>query len=104
MSPHKAVGNMTPEEAFTGHRPHVDHLRMFGCVTFSHVPKEKRTKMEPAAEKGIFVGYNETSKAYRLYIPGYRTVVVRRDVKFEEDRAFRRSRFSDKVESETPQQ
>ena len=103
-SPYKAVGNMTPEEAFTGKRPHVDHLRMFGCVTFSHVPKEKRTKMEPTTEKGIFVGYSETSKAYRLYIPGYRTVVVRRDVKFEEDRAFRKSRFSDEVESETQQQ
>ena len=86
---------MTPEEDFTGQRPHVDHLRMFGCVTFSHVSKEKRTKMEPTAEKGIFVNYSEPSKAYRLYIPGYRTVVVRRYVKFEEDWAFRKSRFSD---------
>jgi hypothetical protein len=33
------------------------------------------------AEKGIFVGYSETSKAYRVYIPALRKTVVRRDVK-----------------------
>jgi hypothetical protein len=58
---------------------------MFGCMTFSHVPSEKRTKLEPIAEKGIFVGYNETSKAYRIYIPAERKIVVRRDVRFEEE-------------------
>ena len=68
-SPHRPVGSKTPEEAFTGVRPDVGHFRMFGCLTFSHVPFEKRTKLEPTAEKGIFVGYSETSKAYRIYIP-----------------------------------
>ena len=68
-SPHKAVGSRTLEEVFTGVRPDVGHFKMFGCLTFSHVPSEKRTKLEPTAEKGIFVGYNETSKAYRIYIP-----------------------------------
>ena len=71
--------------------PQLTHLRIFGCVTYSQVPKEKRTKLDPTAEKGIFVGYSETSKAYRIYIPSLRSVVVRRDVRFEEDRAFRRS-------------
>lgn len=40
--------------------------------------------MEPTAEKGIIVDYSEVSKAYRLYILALRSVVVRRDVKFEE--------------------
>ena len=61
-------------------------------MTYSQVPKEKRTKLDPTVEKGIFVGYSETSKAYRIYIPSLWSVVVRRDVRFEEDRAFRRSR------------
>ena len=43
------------------------------------------------AEKGIFVGYSETSKVFRIYIPSIRKVVLRRDVKFEEQRAFRKS-------------
>lgn len=90
-SSHRVVGSRTPEEAFTRSRPNVGHFSMFGCLTFSHVPSEKRTKLEPTAEKGIFVGYNETLKAYRIYIPSQRKIVVRRDVRFEEERAFRKS-------------
>ena len=69
-SPHRAVGSRTLEEAFTGVTPYVGHFKMFGCLTFSHVPFEKRTKLEPIAEKGIFVGYSETSKAFQIYILG----------------------------------
>ena len=82
---------MTLEEAFSRKKPQVGHFRIFGCLTFSYVPKEKRTKLEPTVKKGIFVDYSETSKAYRIYIPALRRVVVRQDVKFEEERAFRRS-------------
>ena len=39
------------------------------------------------------MGYDETAKAFRIYqVPSQRKVVVRRDVKFEEERAFRQSR------------
>ena len=64
---------------------------MFGCLTYSHVPSEKRMKLEPTAEKGIFVGYSEMTKVYWIYIPGQRKLVVRWDVRFKEDRAFRKS-------------
>ena len=42
--------------------------------------------------KGYLVGYNKNAKAYRIYIPESRKVVVQRDVKFMEERAFKRSR------------
>ena len=86
---------MTLEEAFTGVKLEIGHLRIFGCLVYSHVPKDKREKLEPASEKGIFVGYSETSKAYRIYIPSLRKVVAMRDVRFGKDRAFRRSHGSD---------
>jgi hypothetical protein len=101
-SPHRVLGNMTPDEAFTGQKPQVGHLRIFGCVTYSFIPKDLRKKMEPTAEKGIFVGYNEISKAYRIYIPALRRVVVRRDVKFKEQKAYERSRDLDQREPPTP--
>ena len=63
-SPHKAVGSRTPKEAFTRKRPDIGHLRMFGCLTYSHIPSEKRMKLEPTTEKGILVGYSETTKGY----------------------------------------
>jgi hypothetical protein len=90
-SPHRDLRRKTPEKAFTGSRLDVEHLHIFGCLTLSHVPSEKRTKLDSTVEKGILVGYLEVSKAYRIYIQALRRVVVRRDVKFEEDRVFRRS-------------
>jgi hypothetical protein len=85
------LGKMTLEEAFTGRRTDVEHIEIFGCLTFSHVPSEKRTKLDPTTQQGILVGYPEVSKAYRIYIPSLRRVVVSRDVRFEEDREFQRS-------------
>jgi hypothetical protein len=82
----------TSEEIFSGTKPEVGHQRIFGCLVYIHVPKEKRTKMEPLGKKGVFVGYNENSKAYRIYVPGQRQIEVSRDVTFHEEAAFKKSR------------
>jgi hypothetical protein len=92
MSPHKILKNMTPKESFTRVKPRVGHFRIFGCSVYFHVPKEKRTKLDPSCIKGTFMGYSESSKAYRIYIPSQRQIEVSRDVTFEEEIAFRRSR------------
>ena len=73
-SSHIALGNKTRKEAFTGEKPKVGHLRIFGCLVYIHMPKEKRTKMEPSKKKGTFVGYSETTKAYRIYVLGQRYI------------------------------
>jgi hypothetical protein len=52
-----ALGFKTPEEMFSGKKPEVSHLKIFGCPVFVHIPKEKRTKLDPSRKKGIFVGY-----------------------------------------------
>ena len=61
--------------------------------------------MEPSGKKGNFVGYNKTSKAFRIYVPGERHVEVSRDVTFHEE-TFKRSKeleFDPKIEEdETP--
>ena len=95
------MGNKTLEESFTGKKPEVSHFRIFGCLTYSHVPSEKRTKFEPTTERGIFVGYDETSNAFRIYLSSKRKVVVRREVRFEEQ-AFKKSRESEQGEQQVP--
>ena len=42
-------------------------------------------KLEPSGKKGTFVRYNESSKAYIIYIPGSRQIEVSKDVTFEEE-------------------
>lgn len=41
------------------------------------MPKEKRSKLDATGKKGMFVGYSETSKAYRVYVPGQREVEIK---------------------------
>jgi hypothetical protein len=48
--------NMTPEEDFTRVKPEVEHFRIFGCLVYIHVPKEKRTNLDPSGRKGTVEG------------------------------------------------
>jgi hypothetical protein len=89
---HNALGFKTSKEMFTGKKPEVSHLKIFGCLVFIHIPKEKRKKLEPSGKKGIFVGYCEVSNAFRIYIPGHRHIEIRRDVTFDEDATLNKSR------------
>ena len=59
---------------------------------YIHIPKEKRTKLDPSGRKGIFVGYSESSKGYRIYFPGYKKIDISRDLTFDEDTAYNKSR------------
>jgi hypothetical protein len=83
-SPTKAVPGMTPEEAWSGMKPSVAHLRSFGCKAYAHVPDQKRTKLDSKTRECIFLGYSEDSKAYRLFDPRTRNVIKSRDVIFDE--------------------
>ena len=85
-SPCATLGEKTPKEVFTKKKPAVDHMRIFG-----HVPKEKRAKLEPSGKKGIFVGYSDCSKSYRVYIPGQRHIEVSKYVIFHEEAVFRKT-------------
>ena len=79
------MGRKTPEEVFTGTQPDVSHIRIFGSVCYCHVHADNRKKLDPFGEKGLLVGYNKISKAYRVYIPARRRIIVSKDVQFNED-------------------
>jgi hypothetical protein len=89
---HSSLGFKTIKEMFSGKKTEVSHLNIFGCLVFVHIPKEKRTKLDPSGKKGIFVGYCEVSKAFRIYIPGYHHIDISRDVTFYEDETLKKSR------------
>ena len=41
------------EEAWTGKRPSYDHLCVFECEAYVHVPREKHSKLEPKARAKV---------------------------------------------------
>ena len=58
---------------------------MFGCEAWAHIPDEKRKSLQPKSEKCIFVGYSVDVKGYILLQPHSNDVIIRRDVKFDEN-------------------
>jgi hypothetical protein len=78
----------SPFEKWNGTKPNLSHLRIFGSRTFVHVPDVKRTKFQPKCIEGVLVGFCESSKAYRVYIPTQRKVLVSLDVIIDETRGY----------------
>ena len=74
----------TPFELWSGQKPDIGHLKVFGCEAFVHVPDAKRGKMDSKAKKLIFVGYDCGSKAYRFLNKQTNQITVSRDAKFLE--------------------
>jgi hypothetical protein len=80
-----SLGFKTYEEMFSIKKPEVSHLKIFGCLVFLHVLKEKTAKLDPSGKKGIFVRYCEVSKDFRIHISCYHHINISRDVTFDED-------------------
>jgi hypothetical protein len=78
------VHGMTPKKKFTCKKPNVSHLRMFGCIAYVHVHDEKRSKLDPKANKCIFIRYFSKQKGYRCFNPSIRKLQVSIDVVFDE--------------------
>ena len=83
-SPTKAVRNVTPEELWSGRKPRIGHLKIFGSTCYMHIPEEKRRKLDNKSKRCIFVGYSDYAKAYRLYDEETNEIIISRDVKFDE--------------------
>ncbi|KAG6503382.1 hypothetical protein ZIOFF_035694 [Zingiber officinale] len=78
--PTKSVKDQTPIEAWSGKKPDVSHLRIFGSISYKHVPEQERTKPDDRSEKFVFIGYDGKSKGYKLYNPINGKIVMARKV------------------------
>ncbi len=83
--PSRALASITPEEAWSGRKPCISHMRVFGCIAYAMVPDEKRGKLDAKGTKCLFLGYCEGTKAYRLMCVQSKKIIKCRDVEFMED-------------------
>ena len=80
----KSLVKSTPYERWSGKKPNIDHLRVFGSVV--HVKTTKRvSKLEDRSSLIVFIGYELGTKAYRCLDPLSFKVTISRDVVFEEN-------------------
>ena len=51
QSPTSALVEKTPQELWDSKKPTIKHMKVFGCDSYVHVPKEKRSKLDNKDEK-----------------------------------------------------
>jgi hypothetical protein len=82
-SPSSMLDDKTPHEVSSRKKPSLQHLRVFGCDAYVHVPKEN-SKLDKKAEKCIFIGYKDGVKGYKIWNPETKKTIYSRDVVFKE--------------------
>nr|CAH7744961.1 unnamed protein product [Callosobruchus chinensis] len=108
--PSKSLNGLTPYEMWTGKTPDISHLRDFGCNVFCLNQDQNKGKLDARCKEGIFIGYSEGTKGYRVWIPRENKFLVTRNVKFSEDKEIMEKEWTDfapdeeteEKETETP--
>lgn len=81
------VPGKTPFELWTGRKfDSFDHLRIFGSECYVNMPKQFRSKFDPKAILGHFVGYVNDKDGYKVWVPSKHRIVKSRDVDFRPEK------------------
>ena len=84
-SPTTSLNYGTPYECWFGSKPDVSHMRVFGSQCFVHIPDDQRRKLDAKSYRGIFVGYPEGTKGYKIYNVASGKFTRTRNVVFDEN-------------------
>ncbi|CAD6893032.1 unnamed protein product, partial [Tilletia caries] len=90
-TPRLKDGGRIPEEIWTGRKVDLSNLRVFGCLCWPLVQSAQRKgKLALRRVPAVFLGYGETTKGWKVYIPSKSThrMGTSRDVIFDEDRRY----------------
>ena len=72
----------TPLQMATGRKPNMAKINLFGskCFTYDH-SKTNKTKLEPRALEGVFIGYDEQSPSTLVFNPDNHDLIKSNNVK-----------------------
>nr|KAJ0194309.1 hypothetical protein LSAT_V11C800413730 [Lactuca sativa] len=79
------IHKKTPYEMLKDRKPDVSFFHVFGCICYILNQCDPRSKFEPKADKGIFVGYSSISKAFRVFHVNRQCIEESIHVKFDEE-------------------
>jgi len=70
-TPIKCLKWKIPQKIFTGEKPKISHLCVFGCEAYVYLPNEVCTnKLTPHSELMIFIGYEDNGYRFIHHIQG----------------------------------
>lgn len=96
----RVLKSQMPYEALKGRKPNVDHMRVFGCLAYAKVDSHLLRKLDDRTRILVHLGTEPGSKAYRLFDPNTRKLVVSRDVVFDEEKGWTWSNMSSEVSTD----
>ena len=96
-SPTAAVQDKTPKEAWSGITPSVNYFWVFDCLAHVHTPDQQRVKLDDKSKQCVLFGVSDESKAYKLFDPVNRKIIISKDVIFEEQKIGIGSRMKKKI-------
>ena len=73
--PTRRLQEITPDKAWSRRKPNVSHLKIFGSLSYKHVPEQVGKKLDDRSDPMIFIGYHPTG-AYKLYDPKGKKIVI----------------------------
>ena len=91
-TPCKGLKELVPVEAWSGKKPNLSHLKVFGCSAITHIPKQKRKKFDSKGKEVTFVGYTDHNQTYRFYDHKKDIVFKSRGAVFMENKFNKRSK------------
>lgn len=80
----RSLEGKTPFEGWHGLKPNVHFLRVFGCRAYAKETRPGLKKLEDRSRPMVMIVYEEGSKAYRLFGPEKKRLVVSCDIIFDE--------------------
>ena len=86
VTPIAKDGFKTPKKMWSRLTPDISHLRIFGCSAYVTINKKKRRKLDLKSREMTFIGYEPGSKGYQFWDKDSQSVVISRDVKFNESK------------------
>lgn len=83
---HTSIKGDVPLAIWTGRTPSVQHLKVYGCLAYTNLPRQGRKKLDDRAVECFLVGYASQTKGYRLWCPEKSDVIITKHVRFAEDK------------------
>jgi len=90
--PTKKLEAVVPETIWSGLKPIVSHLKIFGSLFYRPIPDEKRKKLEDKSESLILIGYHPTG-AYRLFNPVNQQILISGDFVVDDNASWNWSKY-----------
>ena len=85
-SPSVPLDGDIPQRVWTGKDVSYQHMMVFDCLSYMHVAKELRRKLDLKTRPCIFLGYNDGEFGYRLWNLVEKKMIRSRDIVFMEEK------------------